>query len=1044
MKKTTGRAVKLLSLFMTVIMVFGILPDIGLPKASAEESAWADALYAAATSDHAYTLWDSKEAGLEKEYPAEMAMLISDAEAAGVSLNGLGKDSSRLATMYLAAEAGLKSLSDGTYMSRVAEAYTAGDVHEIMRIYAEAMTLRRYSSMKALYDFANAYIVVKNKALGGSHYAYTEAVSDDKGSPEGNEVNFFPGSQLVLLTLQESSTGIESSEQVLIDLPDGVIRDPDVSPDGGRVLFSMKKNSLDDYHLYELDLATGSVRQLTSGTGVTDIEGSYLPNGKIVFQSTRCVQTIDCWKTPVSNLYVCNGDGSGIIRLGYDQVTTSYTSVTSDGRVIYTRWDYNDRNQMYVQGLFQMNPDGTNQTELFGNNSSFPTSLLHAREIPGTTTKYAAIAAGHHTYQGGKLVMIDVSAGRDSKDAVTYVFPADGETYDNNVDAQNQGGAIYRYPYPISETQYLVSYCESGWASNKSQTPFSIYYMSTDGTKTIVCAGTADLPASQIVPIKNRTLFDRASMVNYGKSTGTYYIGDVYQGEAMEGVERGEAKYLRVVALEYRTATIGFNNNSNPSIMASGTAFTPVSTANGTWDVKVPLGIVEIEEDGSCLFEVPSEVSLFFQVLDKDYELIATMRSWSTLQPNEYYSCVGCHEDNNTAPPSSAVRTQAMERGVQKIVPEDWMTAENGYEAYDPYTDRIGFSYNELVQPIIDKSCVECHNNAAVSNALLAGSLSYNDLGSADLSDLMSDYTATEVPNLVGYTEILKAGAEGWKYTFTNPGSGWYGSNYDTSSWMTGKAPFGDDATSDTVWNGSNMEIWLSNTFTASSDQTDKSVAIRLFNDEDVEIYLNGEKIYGAAGYVTSYHMYVINGLTLRKGVNRISIHVKQTTGGRKIDCGVFVSKTEPAADKNEIVTDGQFSLSGEMVQGVNEKRYFSMSYLILTQSTKVSNEWRAASTDNSWTSWVSAQSPCEVQKPYYAGSSASYLIELLKSGHGSLSEDEIKVFECWLDMAVPFAGAYDELNTWNSSQQAYYDKTQQKRAENDEIDRMNKDALAS
>ena len=52
--------------------------------------------------------------------------------------------------------------------------------------------------------------------------------------------------------------------------------------------------------------------------------------------------------------------------------------------MLYTRWEYNDRGQIFPQALFQMNPDGTGQTEFYGNNSWFPTTILHARGIPGT------------------------------------------------------------------------------------------------------------------------------------------------------------------------------------------------------------------------------------------------------------------------------------------------------------------------------------------------------------------------------------------------------------------------------------------------------------------------------------------------------------------------------------------------------------------------------------------------------------------------------------------------------------------------------------
>ena len=89
-------------------------------------------------------------------------------------------------------------------------------------------------------------------------------------------------------------------------------------------------------------------------------------------------------------------------RVGFDQVTTHFPSLLEDGTIIYTRWEYNDRSQVWPQGLFHMNPDGTMQAEYYGNNSWCPTSIIHARGVPGTT-KVLAVLTGHHTLQRGKL-----------------------------------------------------------------------------------------------------------------------------------------------------------------------------------------------------------------------------------------------------------------------------------------------------------------------------------------------------------------------------------------------------------------------------------------------------------------------------------------------------------------------------------------------------------------------------------------------------------------------------------------------------------------
>ena len=336
------------------------------------------------------------------------------------------------------------------------------------------------SDFGTLLDTATQFIVIKHKSLGGSHYAYTESVTD--GSSENT---FSPGSQMVLLTLFEENGVVKRKEEVLLESKNGTLRDPDVSEDGTKVLFAWKQDSKDDYHIYEMQLDNRKVTQLTFGSQIADIEPKYLGNGKIVFNSTRCIETVDCWWTAVSNLYICDGDGSNIIRVGYDQVHTTYPTVTDDGRVLYTRWDYNDRTQMYVQGIFQMFADGTNQTEVYGNDSNFPTTLMHTREVPGNPGLYVSISSGHHTWQGGKMVLVDTTKGRNEKRAVQYLF--DEGSYRDNEDGQNQGGPIYKYPVALNDHEFLVSYARDGWNwDNRRSTPFGIYYMNSKTRQQII------------------------------------------------------------------------------------------------------------------------------------------------------------------------------------------------------------------------------------------------------------------------------------------------------------------------------------------------------------------------------------------------------------------------------------------------------------------------------------------------------------------------------------------------------------------------------
>ena len=164
---------------------------------------------------------------------------------------------------------------------RLCESHAPSTDRRWLDLYVDACEMRRAIRLRPLLEKCGKIVFTKHFNMGGSHYAYTEAQSDAQ-----HERNFVPGSALCLLEFE----GNYGKVRTLIDDPEGVIRDPDVSFDGRRILFAWKKSDRgDDYHLYEMDVETERVRQLTFGLGLADYEGAYLPNGDIVFNSTRCV-----------------------------------------------------------------------------------------------------------------------------------------------------------------------------------------------------------------------------------------------------------------------------------------------------------------------------------------------------------------------------------------------------------------------------------------------------------------------------------------------------------------------------------------------------------------------------------------------------------------------------------------------------------------------------------------------------------------------------------------------------------------------------------
>jgi len=685
-----GRQSRRLLVLALCGLVFPVFCDAGIepqdwPEAVAAWRRELRALDGAAQARRVAQIWEQ----MEQRWPVEWDWILQDAGRA-------------VFTRYLLGEASEADLPKRLAVGVIQQ--VSGPVPEVAGggssvddpqgadwgRYVKACRRRRAERLRPLIETYPRIVFTKHYNLGGSHYAYTEGQSDAQA-----ERHFQPGSALCLLEFE----GARARVRTLVDDPQGVIRDPDVSYDGRRILFSWKQSDRgDDYHLYEMDAASGRVRQITNGLGFADYEGVYLPNGDLLFNSTRCVQTVDCWWTEVSNLYTCDARGQYLRRLTFDQVHTNYPQVLDDGRVVYTRWDYNDRGQIYPQGLFQMYSDGTGQTEYYGNNSWFPTTLLHARGIPGTG-RLVAIATGHHTIQAGKLCLVDPARGRQEAAGITLLAPRrPAEAV--RIDRYGQQGDLFQHPYPIGREAFLVGFYPgvARLADDERQHyhkhRFKLCLIYADGRRELLAAD-PQRSCTQAVPLASRPVPPvRPSTVDYRRTTGTYYVQDVYAGPGLAGVERGTIKKLRVVALRYRPVGIGENRNSGPA--GGALISTPIAISNGSWDVKVVLGDAKVWPDGSACFTVPARTPVYFQALDANNHAVQSMRSWSTLQPGEMLSCVGCHESKNSSPHTDARKTMGMQAGPQELEPF--------------YGPPRGFSFAREIQPILDRHCIRCHD----------------------------------------------------------------------------------------------------------------------------------------------------------------------------------------------------------------------------------------------------------------------------------------------------------------------------------------------
>ncbi len=455
------------------------------------------------------------------------------------------------------------------------------------------------------------------------------------------------------------------------------------------------------YDIYEIHLDGSNLRQLTHDPTAEDTEPIYLPGGRIAFMTSRDDRFVQCGDWALAcGLYTMNADGTGLRRITEPKEGEFYPSMLEDGRIIYTRWDYLMKAFNVIQQLWAVNPDGRNASLAFGDHYAFsigPIAFFEARQIPATS-KVICIGGAHHNTGVGPVMILDLEQNRGRRSSMVNVTPEVGypeinprmfrevvyeELPGKGISNRISDTGWYSSPYPISDKHFLVA-C-SFEKDNAAPRGYGLYLMDIHHNRELIYRF-KDASCYSPMPVRPRktpvVIPDLVSGVN-PNTPGTLLVTDVYQG--LEGVSRGEAKFLRI--LETHSKTV----HTVPQRCDIG--------VNSGWDVRGVLGTVPIEEDGSIYFQVPPRKQLFFEVLDKDYLEIRRMRNFMNVMPAEVTSCVGCHEPFGATPSTDAMARIMTARQPSAITPPPWGTG--------------GFSFKEIVQPVLDKQCVNCHDGAS-------------------------------------------------------------------------------------------------------------------------------------------------------------------------------------------------------------------------------------------------------------------------------------------------------------------------------------------
>jgi len=475
-------------------------------------------------------------------------------------------------------------------------------------------------------------------------------------------------------------------------LAGGSFLSPELSFDGRTILFAYSEcQAKQTYtwgptisqHLFLFNADGSGLVQLTDGDP-DDFDPCLLPNGRIAFISLRRGGFLRCGRhCPVYTLFSMGPKGDGILPLSHHETHEWQPSVDNNGMLVYSRWDYVDRDTNIAHHLWTCYPDGRDPRSFHGNyperRESRPWMELSIRAIPGSD-KYVAVTGAHHGHAFGSLVLIDPSLDDDgAMSQLTRLTPdvpfpeAEGRPIPNFM--------CYGTPWPLSEDDYLCVYDAA--AKNRG-----LYWIDRFGNRELLyrdpeisCLSPIPLrprPTPPVIPTVDGTPAG-AFVPNYKRALGTLSVLNVYDSD-FDWPQGTKITDLRLIQLLPKTTP----PPNEPRI----------GVANQT-NARAVLGTVPVETDGSAHFEAPAGAPIYFQALDARGLAVQSMRSVTYIHPGERLTCHGCHEPKRQTRSPAATLPAALTRAPSRVSPE--------VEGANP------FNYVRLVQPALDRNCVSCH-----------------------------------------------------------------------------------------------------------------------------------------------------------------------------------------------------------------------------------------------------------------------------------------------------------------------------------------------
>ncbi|MGE0030946.1 MAG: hypothetical protein AB7T20_07495 [Steroidobacteraceae bacterium] len=495
------------------------------------------------------------------------------------------------------------------------------------------------------------------------------------------------------------------------------VRDVDASFDGNRLVFAMRmplipgaeESEQPTWNIWEYDRTTDALRRVIASDLVAeegnDVAPSFLPDGRIVFSSTRQRQAkavlIDEGKPQFSAqdedrnehayvLHVMNADGSGIRQISFNQSHDMDPSVLDDGRIVFSRWENASGSSIH---LYTVNPDGSGLELLYGANSHLtgtgaggtgttPVQFLAPR--PDENGRIVALLRPFQdTDLGGDPVTIDTAAFVEIQQTTLassgLAGPAQTRltTADVRTDPGLSPGGRYSHVFPLRDGtgRLLVNWNMCRLVDTVGRTlpctPENLadltlvsapplygvwLYDPRDLTQRPILTPTEGLRYSDVISLAPRTplpavILDAVPGIDYdpvlaSENVGILNIKSVYDLDGADVAPGGIIALRDPAQATADERPARFLRIEKAVGLPDDEVRDFRATAFGASGVGMReiLGYAPIEPDGSVQVKVPAGVPFALGVLDANGRRLTPRHlNWMQVRAGEVLNCNGCH-----------------------------------------------------------------------------------------------------------------------------------------------------------------------------------------------------------------------------------------------------------------------------------------------------------------------------------------------------------------------------------------------------------------